>query len=339
MPYMSQKRLIEAETNRARYKRDLPGQTIQERGDCMSDVYNEGLYQKFFAIVGSPEEKKRISQTRAAQMLDYSPGVISAYKNKSYTGSIKVLEDKVSEFLKRDARRSTLVDVPTAETSVMEQVRTAITMAQDEPGIAVITGEAGCGKTTALRHYARESYSALFVEVDPSFSQVVLLHEIARVAGVEATGSTATVIERIITALQGRDAVLIVDEADYLSDASLELLRRVVHDKAQAGVVLVGLPRLEYKIMNLRNDHQQLQSRVGARLKLSKLKRGDAEKIISGVWTDLPKEVIDAFVKMANGSTRTLVKLMARTHQMMAINKKAVPDEDIISGASDLLMR
>jgi len=221
----------------------------------------------------------------------------------------------------------------------MDQVRTAITMAQDEAGIAVIVGEAGCGKTTAVRQYAVNSYSALLVDVDPSFSQVVLLHEIARAAGVEAMGSTSTVIERIITALRGRDAVLIVDEADYLSDASLELLRRIIHDKAQAGVVLVGLPRLEYKIRNLRSDHQQLQSRIGTMLKLTKLKRGDAEKIISGVWADLPKEVIDAFVKTANGSTRTLVKLLNRTHQLMAINKKTSPDEDLITTAGDLLMR
>jgi DNA transposition AAA+ family ATPase len=53
------------------------------------------------------------------------------------------------------------------------------------------------------------------------------------------------------------------DEADYLSDGSLELVRRVINDKAQTGVAPAGLPRLKYKLENLRNDHQQLPSRVG----------------------------------------------------------------------------
>jgi hypothetical protein len=39
-------------------------------------------------------------------------------------------------------------------------------------------------------------------------------------------------------------------------------VRRVISGKAQTGVVPAGLPRLKYKLENLRNDHQQLTSRV-----------------------------------------------------------------------------
>jgi DNA transposition AAA+ family ATPase len=147
------------------------------------------------------------------------------------------------------------------------------------------------------------------------------------------------VIDRVIEALKDRDAVLIIDEADYLSDSSLELVRRIINDKAHTGVVLVGLPTLEYKIRNLRNDHEQLISRVGVMVKLGALKKGDAEKILDGVWTDLPKETVDAFVKGASGSTRTLVKLMGRVHQLMDINRLEKPDTEIIAAAGELLMR
>jgi DNA transposition AAA+ family ATPase len=43
-----------------------------------------------------------------------------------------------------------------------------------------------------------------------------------------------------VEALRDRDTVIMIDEADYLSDSSLELVRRVINDKAQTGVVLVG---------------------------------------------------------------------------------------------------
>jgi DNA transposition AAA+ family ATPase len=117
------------------------------------------------------------------------------------------------------------------------------------------------------------------------------------------------------------------------------LLRRVVNDKSNTGVVLAGLPRLEYKIRNLRNDHQQLQSRIGVLIKLGALKKADAEKIIAGVWKDISKNVIESFVEAAKGSTRTLVKLMGRVHQIMGINKIEKPDAEVIAEAGELLMR
>jgi len=305
----------------------------------MSDVFDGELHRKFFEVVGSPEEGKQISQAKAAQALGYSSGVISAYKNQSYNGDVKTLEKKIDAWLKREARRLERLDVPVAETSTLEKIRRAITIAQDEGDIAVIVGESGTGKTTALRQYAMESHSAILIEVDPSFSQVTLMNEIARTLGVEAKGGQNAVIERIIETLSGRDAVLIVDEADYLSDTALELLRRVINDKSHTGVVMVGLPRLEFKIRNLRNDHQQLQSRIGVLVKLGKLKKPDADKIITGVWKDIPKNVLTAFIETANGSTRTLVKLMGRVHQIMGLNKADMPDAEIIAEAGELLMR
>jgi hypothetical protein len=80
---------------------------------------------------------------------------------------------------------------------------------------------------------------------------------------------------------------MVPDEADYLSDGSLELVRRVINDKAQTGVALAGLLRLKYKLENLRNDHQQLTSRVGVLLEVKRLAKPDAVKVIEGVWKGL----------------------------------------------------
>jgi DNA transposition AAA+ family ATPase len=300
---------------------------------------NEELYNRFFEVVGSPEEGKRISQSKAAQAIGYSSGVVSAYKSMTYNGNIKALEERIEAWLKREARRVSRIDVPTVETSVIAQMRKAIALAHDEADIAVIVGEAGTGKTTAIRRYEAESHSAFVVEVDPAFSKTVLIAEIARAIGVDSKGNSTVVISRIVEALRERDSVLIIDEADYLSDACLELLRRVINDKAETGVVLVGLPRLEYKLRNLRNDHEQLTSRVGVFLKLDKMKKADAAKILSNVWQSLTTETVDAFVKMAAGSVRSLVKLMGRVHQTLALSNIEQPDSEVISAAGELLMK
>jgi DNA transposition AAA+ family ATPase len=302
--------------------------------------YNEEIYKKFFDLVGNPDEgARRISQSKAAQALGYSSGVVSAYKSRTYNGNVKAFEESAAAWLKREARRIAKIDVPVAETAALDSVRKAASMAQDEADIAVIVGYSGAGKTTALRNYAAESRSAILIEVDSSFTKNVLIEEIARALGAETKGSLTAVIGRVVEALRGRDTVIMIDEADYLSDGSLELVRRVINDKAQTGVVLAGLPRLKYKLENLRNDHQQLTSRVGVMLEVKRLGKSDAVKIIEGVWRGLAKETVEAFVKLSGGSARTLVKLMGRVHQVMGINRIETPDAEVVAAAGEMLMR
>jgi DNA transposition AAA+ family ATPase len=212
-------------------------------------------------------------------------------------------------------------------------------MARDDRDIAVIVGDSGTGKTTALRACAARSHSAILIEVDSSFTKNVLVAEIARAVGVETKGGMTAMIARVVEALRGRDTVIMIDEADYLSDGSLELVRRVINDKAETGVVLCGLPRLKYKLENLRNDHQQLTSRVGVLLEVKRLGKFDTMKIVEGVWSGLAKETVDAFIKTANGSIRTLVKLIRRVHQTMGVNRIETPDAGVIAAASEMLMR
>jgi DNA transposition AAA+ family ATPase len=301
--------------------------------------YDEEIYKKFFDLVGNPDEGRRINQSKAAQALGYSSGVVSAYKSRTYNGSVKAFEEAAAAWLKREERRIARLEVPTAETTALDSVRKAVMMAQDDSDIAVVVGDSGTGKTTALRKYAAESLSAVLIEVDSSFTKNVLMEETARALGVETKGRLTAVAARVVDALRGRDTVILIDEADYLSDGALELVRRVINDKARTGVVLAGLPRLKYKLENLRNDHQQLTSRVGVLLEVKRLGKADAAKIIEGVWRGLAGETIEAFFKAANGSARTLVKLMGRVHQVMGLNRIETPDAEVVTAAGEMLMR
>jgi DNA transposition AAA+ family ATPase len=303
-------------------------------------AYDEKLYKQFFDLVGPVEEGKKVSQSKAAQVMGISPSVISAYKGRNYAGNVRGLEEKMAAWLKREARRLRQIEIPLVETVVTENVRMAIAAAQDNRDVAVIVGEAGSGKTTALEQYVRESYSAILIDADPSVSQTALMAEIARQLGVDDKGGGANaVIARVIETLKGRDAVVIVDEAGSLSDKSLSLLRRVINDKAQTGVVLVGLPDLKHKLLSRQHDQEQLVSRVGMLLHIGHLTKADAEKIIAQVWKDLPKDTVDAFVRLAGNSTRTLVKLIIRSYQLLDINHTARPDADLIAKAASVLMR
>ncbi|MBN2534460.1 MAG: AAA family ATPase, partial [Spirochaetales bacterium] len=301
-------------------------------------VLDHELYDEFFSIVCTQEEGKNTSQSKAARALGYSSGVISAYKAKTYTGNVKALEEKIRSWLKREARRSKRITVPVINTHALRQIRKAISIAHEETDIAVIIGDAGTGKTTALKQYQAESHSAYLIEVDPSFTKNVLITDIARAIGIESKGTMNQIVSRIISALYNRDAVIIIDEADYLSDTALELIRRI-SDKSRTGVVLVGLPRLEYKLRNLRNDHEQLTSRVGVMLKVNHMTKNDAKKILTTIWEDISKEAINTFSAIAKGSVRTLSKLIERVHRVITINNLKSPTAEAVEMSSELLMK
>jgi hypothetical protein len=82
-----------------------------------------------------------------------------------------------------------------------------------------------------------------------------------------------------------------------------------------------------------------LTSRVGVLLEVKRLGKPDAVKIIEGVWRGLAKEAVEAFIKTANGSVRTLVKLIGRVHQVMTINRLETPDAEVIAAAGEMLIR
>ena len=300
---------------------------------------DEKLHAEFFAIVGNSEEGKRISQSKAAQALGYSAGVVSAYKAKTYNGNITNLEEKIRSWLKREAHRKEQVNIPVVETMTFKQIKRAIEIAHEDKDIAVIIGDAGTGKTTALRQYKKENPTACLIEVDPTYTKRVLISEIAHAVGVEAKGITSQIVKRIIETLNERDTVLIIDEADYLTDACLELVRRIINDKGSTGVILVGLPRLEYKLRNLRNDHEQLTSRVGVMFKVSHMKSDDAGKILKNVWPEITDSVTASFLSIANESVRTLTKLIGRVHRVMLLNNLSEPTEEAVETASELLMK
>jgi DNA transposition AAA+ family ATPase len=298
---------------------------------------DEELYEQFFAIVG---EDKKISQGRAAKEMSVSPGIISLYKSKAYTGNIALLEEKIQAFIKREERRVSDINVPIADTTTLDNIKMAVEMAHDYRDITVIVGEAGVGKTTAIRKYQAENPgAAAVVYAYPGITQYKLMVEISKAIGVYGNGTQAVLMDRIVERLKGRDLVLIIDQADYLTGGSLELLRCISVDMTGIGLALVGLPRLETRLRNLRNDHEQLLSRVGTFLKIGKMRADDSAKIIRGVWESATSEVIEELTKAASGSVRTLIKLIERTHRIMLTYRKEVPNPGMIISASDLLMR
>lgn len=180
--------------------------------------------------------------------------------------------------------------------------------------IGVFTANMGCGKTMAVRQYATSNTGTVLVEADPAMAPPTLLRAILKALGVQAStksgGSVPVLFRAAVEALNGSDQLLIIDEAECVTDASLEYLRRL-HDKAGIGVVLVGTSELQAKLSLPVRGSSQMRSRVGLEPPLvQRNQETDIRTLIEAVLTPLEVEdkasVVQLLVEGSDNNLRHL---------------------------------
>jgi len=286
-------------------------------------------------------EKYGISQNRAAKDIGYSSPVLSDYRNGKYAANVDALEEAIVKWIGRTEQAHARKKVSIVETDQLRKINNAIALAHAEGDIALIVDDAGGGKTTAARYYAEQNpRTTVYIDVVKGMNTKTLTVRIAEAMGLDTIRvNQQMLIQSISATLADRNMVVILDEADYLKSDALEFSRRLVNDLGKSGLVLIGLPRLTGTIQNLRNDHRQLESRIGVYLPLTGLTKPDARKIAHSVWPEVDNEVIDAMYRVSKTDVRQFVKIIERAQNTMAVNKISAIDLDVIETAAMLVIR
>ena len=157
-------------------------------------------------------------------------------------------------------------------------------------GFVQITGEVGSGKTTLCRALLEEldsQYSTALI-LNPMLTAGELMKAIAVEFGLYVTGldgmETLGVLNDFL--LQqvetGRDVVLIIDEAQDLTDALLEQVRLLSNletdNRKLLQIVLLGQPELRQRLDN--PQLRQLRQRITVRYHLEPLSRAEVNQYI-----------------------------------------------------------
>jgi type II secretory pathway predicted ATPase ExeA len=160
-----------------------------------------------------------------------------------------------------------------------------------QAGIMVLTGDAGCGKTSLVHHFQHSTRAACAVGIisNPVVLREVPLRGILHAFNLSAASGNET--ELYITLqcfLQQqrqaqRTSILIIDEAQNLSPATLEELRLLTNSEvgsaAMLQLILVGQPELE-AILN-RPELARLQQRIVSRYHLHALNKQETVTYIT----------------------------------------------------------
>ena len=282
-----------------------------------------------------------ISFSQAAREMGYTGSVLSAYRGGTYTGDTEKLENAIVNWAARVKMAHACKKVPIVETGDLKRIVNAISLAHTEKDITLIVADAGAGKSTSVKYYKEKNpRTTLVINVVSGMNRKMLVTDIAKQLGIDTVRVQLHVlIQQVAETLAAHNMVVILDEADYLKPDALEFTRRLVYDLGKSGLVLVGLPRLKGYIQNLRNDHRQLESRIGVFLPLGGLTKSDAKIILNSVWEDADAEILDAVYNCSKTDTRQFCKIIERAQNTMLVNKIEKVDLATIEMASQLIIK
>ncbi|MBE3574564.1 MAG: AAA family ATPase [Firmicutes bacterium] len=241
-----------------------------------------------------------MSQTEAARLIGFSTTRLSQFLSGKYAGDMLETAKAINYGLDKHIEQQAAPKEPEfALTTAARQVFEVCEYAHRVQTIGLIHGDAGLGKTMALREYTGSHRDVVMISVNPTLSSAkAVLEEISDVLGLKY-GSARRMAKEITAALRGSGRLVIFDEGQHLSPKAINTLR-AIHDAARVGMVFCGNDELYYKLRGrTQSEYAQFFSRVGIRRQLNPVvAQEDIQTVFSR--SGLGKEVLEQLFQVAN---------------------------------------
>lgn len=235
-----------------------------------------------------------------------------------------------------------------------ERLERRFGMLAREPGLGVLTGDAGLGKTTAMRHLCaqlpRPDHQVLYF-CDTQLSPLDFYRQLAREMGLRPSHRRAQLwhdIKSAIVALvdeQNTRPVIVVDEAQHLSDrflADLSGFLNFTFDSRSLVVMwLVGQPALRARLRM--KQHAALATRIACQIHLEPLTERqsfaaflDAGMRAAGATGSIISEpAVELLYRASGGMPRRLAQLVREALYLAQEQDKTFVDDTMVETVLD----
>lgn len=160
----------------------------------------------------------------------------------------------------------------------------SIIKASKQKSLMKVVGPSGSGKTTALKALRPKLPGMCVVTVYAGMTKKQLLEELAIAIEIRVLPKTANELIRAIKEELHRVKKLIcIDEANFLSETSLEQLRHI-HDECEVAMVLLGSEALEYMIAK---SHPQVDTRIRPSLPVTKFGKAEVKALAHSMLVEI----------------------------------------------------
>jgi DNA transposition AAA+ family ATPase len=192
------------------------------------------------------------------------------------------------------------------------------TRAPRVPGMMLIHGVAGYGKTTSCDHLLKE-HGGVSIRAQAFWSPSGMLDAICEALALDPMTRPYRTVRLISNHLKRNPQPLVIDEVDHLfpKPTLLEGLRDI-HDLTENPVVLVGMSGADRKVQR----HPQLQRRITQSVELSPLDLEDLRAISKVVCQgEIKDDLLRFILDNCKGSTGLAVVGLSQVEQFCAGEK------------------
>lgn len=219
-----------------------------------------------------------LSQADVSREAEVKSSTLSEYLRAVYPGNQDAVATQLNRWLQARAKsaqaRSRIPTPPQyqpLETS--NEIETYLTYARTAGRMVTICGAPGVSKTSTAKQFAHETPRTWMAAMDPSTRGVntCLVAILDAMGRPDARGTPQGLARQIVQQCMTAECLIIVDEAQHLSDQSIEQLR-AINDRVRAqggrcGIVLMGNQSAYAKIAHdgSRPAFAQVSSRMAQR--------------------------------------------------------------------------
>ena len=252
------------------------------------------------------------SQQQIAKETALSASVISQFLNQTYKGNNDEVAKTIVKYLEMARLRITGTEHACFHKDMYntKSVTFSCFHAHRHGDMALVFGDAGAGKTTALEHYANDHTGVVMVTANACTSSAVsVLQMIGRKTGRTFSGKKELVMSSLVDYFRNTHRLIIIDEADHLTMAALQAVRNL-NDQAGVGIVFSGNTKIYTQMLqgSKCSELEQLRTRITV---WNMVKNEYTLEEFKVIFPDLPEQCIPWLVKLANDkSLRTAIKTL-----------------------------
>jgi len=181
------------------------------------------------------------------------------------------------------------------------------------PGIGVLYGESGRGKTIACSALANQT-RGYYIQVRSAWPRKTLLEKILLEMGIKPARSIPEMLDQVCEQIAASGRLLIIDEFNHClrTDGLVELVRDI-YEGSQGTLLLVGEETIPQKLKRWERFH----SRVMAWIPALPVSVDDARKLarIYCPNVSIADDLLNHVVELAHGSVRRVSVNLTRIHE------------------------
>lgn len=172
------------------------------------------------------------------------------------------------------------------------------------PGIGLIWGRSGFGKTTATAWLANKT-GAIYLRAWPTWTPTSMLAAIMVELKMTPLARIAPMIRAIVNGLSAAGRAIFIDEADFLAEKPLLLdTLRSLHDVSSVPLILIGMQNFQRRIAH----REQFVGRISQWVEFAGADLDDARLLARDLCeVKVSDDLVAALHKSSGGSMRALM--------------------------------